>query len=612
MAMIVAEQMDADWSRVKVVQAPGDGGKYGRQSTWGSQSTLSQYGRLSEMGAVARVMITKAAADKWGVDPDTCRTDACTVYHDATGQKLSYGELTTAASQMSIPEGDIKLKDKSQFKIIGKSTGKVDCHDIVTGKATYTQDIQVPGAVHATLARCPAFGGKVKSFDDTKTRAVEGVLDVVEVSNGVAVIAEHTWGAIKGKRMLEIEWDMGPNADLDSAEIEKRLRAQVKEHPAMPAGSKVVEATFDFPYLAHFTMEPQNAIADVKAGSCEVWAPSQAPDNLQTGIARSLGLEPSDVTVNVPLLGGGYGRRGSGDFAMEAVAISKKIGKPVKLQWTREDDMKTDGYRPSSHHSMRGAVAGGKPVGWNHQFIKAGRGRGGGGSARSARIQYTIEGATFMSGYGASSVPTGAWRAVDHGLIEVSDECFYDELAFAAGKDPFEFRRDQITDTRLLNVLKLVAEKADWGRDMGEGRGQGIACFNGYGCRAAHVAEVLVKDGKIKVERVVVVVDPGLAINPEGVVEQMEGACMDALAATLFAKITIKDGGVEQNDPFDYKWPRMYDAPKIEVHMIDDTASPGGMGETGFPSVPPAIANAVFAATGKRVRRFPIVLDELV
>ncbi|MCH7905310.1 MAG: xanthine dehydrogenase family protein molybdopterin-binding subunit [Armatimonadetes bacterium] len=618
MAMIVAEQMDADWKHVVVVQAPGDGAKYGSQRTWGSQSTLSQYDRLSDMGAAARVMLTAAAAKKWDVEPATCRTDACIVYHDASGRSATYGELTEDAAKMPIPE-EPKLKDKSEFKIIGQPLLRVDNQDVVTGKAIYTQDVQIPGAVHAVIERCPAFGGKLISFDDSAARKVDGVLDVIEVSNGVAVIAEHTWAAFQGRDALDIEWDLGPNATLDSAEINRRLRAEVKEHPSVPAGSKLVDATYDFPYLAHFTMEPQNAIAIVKAGSCEIWAPSQAPDMLQQNVSRSLDLPIEAVTIHVPLLGGGYGRRGRGDFAMEAVEVSKKIAKPVKLQWSREDDTRHDYYRPQSHHSLRGAVSAGRPVAWNHQMIKAG-GRGGRGGA--APIPYAIEGASMVTGSAASSVPTGAWRAVDHGMIGPAVECFIDEMAVAAGKDPYEFRRDNLRemfnrdgtkDERMLNILNLVAEKSDWGKSMGENRGQGIACFDGYGCRIAHVVEVTINEyDEIKVDRVTIAIDPGLAINPKGVEAQLEGCCIDAISATLLAKITIRDGGVVEADPNDYLWARMYDSPKIEVHMINDTARPGGMGETGFPSMPAAIANAVFAATGKRVRKFPIVLDELV
>ncbi|MCH7945664.1 MAG: xanthine dehydrogenase family protein molybdopterin-binding subunit [Armatimonadetes bacterium] len=545
MAMIVAEQMDADWEHVVVVQAPGDGAKYGSQRTWGSQSTLTQYNRLSEMGAAARVMLTAAAAQMWDVEPASCRAEKCRVYHDASGRSVPYGDLTEAASKLPVPNGDIKLKNKSEFKIIGAPLLRVDNFDVVTGKATFTQDVQVKGAVYASIERCPAFGGTLNSFDASEARKVDGVIDVVKVSTGVAVVAENTWAAFKGREALKIDWDLGPDAELDSAEIERRLRAQVKDHPEMPAGSKVVEATFDYPYLAHFTMEPQNAIADVRSDSCEIWAPSQAPDRLQQGVARSLGLSTEAVTVHVPLLGGGFGRRGGGDFANEAVEISKAIGRPVKLQWTRADDTKHDYYRPQSHHSMRGAVdASGKPVAWSHQFIKAGRGRRRGGGSRGAQIPYAIEGASMTRGTGASSVPTGAWRAVDNGLIGPTNECFIDELAVAAGKDPYEFRRDNIGDKRLLDILALAAEKGGWGKPMGAGRGQGIACFSGYGSRIAHVVEVTVDGGKISVDDVTIAIDPGLAINPKGIEAQLEGCFVDAIAATLFAKITSENGGV--------------------------------------------------------------------
>jgi isoquinoline 1-oxidoreductase beta subunit len=361
-------------------------------------------------------------------------------------------------------------------------------------------------------------------------------------------------------------------------------------------------------------MEPMNAVADVREGSCTVWAPSQSPDSAQQQVARMLGISTDAVTLKVPMLGGGFGRRGAGDFVQDAVEASRQAKRPVKLLWTREDDMRNDGYRPMAYHAMRGAVdAGGKPVMLNHQFIKAQ-----GGTSRSAtnpqplRSLYNIANATQMNGSAASPVPTGAWRSVDSSLINVALECFIDELAAAAGKDPLQFRRENTRDPRVLRLLDLAEEKSGWGKPLPKGVHRGISCFDGWGGRTVHVFEASIVDGAVKLHRAVCCVDPGYCINPKSVEAQMEGACVDGIATALFAEITIDKGGVVQGSPYDYVWARMKDVPKIEVYIVEGDPQPAGMGETGYPGVPPAIANAVAAATGKRVRKFPIRLDELV
>jgi isoquinoline 1-oxidoreductase beta subunit len=612
LALILAEQMDCDWSKVKVLQADGDGAKYGRQGTGGSSSTRSMMQQLSTMGASARAMLVEAAAAKWGVEKATCTTENGRVLHAASGRSLSYGELASDASALDVPTG-APLKPRDEFKLVGRPTLRVDSRDIVTGKAVYAQDVKVPGAAYGVISRRPAFGATLTSFDDAEARKVPGVLDVFRVGSGVCVVAENTWAAIKGREALKVEWDLGPNAALNSEELGKRLRSAVGSHPAAPEGARVVEATYDFPYLAHYTMEPMNAVADVRDGSCTVWAPSQSPDNAQQQVARLLGIPLTSVTLHVPMLGGGFGRRGAGDFVQDAVEASRQAKRPVKLLWTREDDMRNDGYRPMSHHALRGAIdADGEPVMFNHQFIQAQ-----GGTTRTAsnpsplRFIYRIPNATQMNGSAASPVPTGAWRSVSQSQINPAIECFIDELAHAAGKDPLQFRKENTADPRVLRLLAVAEEKSGWSKPLPAGVFRGIASFDGWGGRTVHVAELSVADGEVKLHRIVCCVDPGYCINPKSVEAQMQGACADGISTALYAEITIENGGVVQGTPSDYPWVRMHQMPKLEVHVVEGDPQPAGMGETGYPGVPSAIANAVFAATGKRVRKFPIRLEEL-
>jgi isoquinoline 1-oxidoreductase beta subunit len=386
----------------------------------------------------------------------------------------------------------------------------------------------------------------------------------------------------------------------------------------MPEGAKTIEATFDFPYLSHATMEPMNAVADVREDHCTIWTGTQQPTGALGQAAQILGFKPVQITLNVMLLGGGFGRRLSNEYVADAVQVSKAIKKPVKVMWTREDDMKHDNYRTTCHAALKGAVdASGNPVGWSHQTITAEGGRrGGGGGAASFRtppdFHYNIPGSGQVQGRVPTSVPTGAWRSVEHTIQSVANECFIDELAHAAGKDSFEFRKAFLTDDRLRHVLETAAAKAGWGTALPSGRGRGIACFAGYGSYAAHVIELSVEGNKIKLHRAICVVDCGTAVNPKGVEAQMQGACTDGLSTALRAAITIDKGGVVENSWPDFQWMTLDAMPKVEVFIIPSNENPGGMGEPGYPSVPAAVANAIFAATGKRVRKFPIKIDELV
>ncbi len=611
LAMLIAEEMDADWSKVKVVQAPGDSAKYGSQGTGGSQSVRGSYQNLRRMGATAKAMLVGAAAQTWSVDAAECKCENGRVTH-SSGKSMAYGDLTTAAATIAIP-ANVTLKDPSEFKIIGKRTKRVDNPDVVRGTAKYTGDVSVPGMGYAVISRKPSFGAQLQSFDDAATRKVPGVTDVFKVSNGVAIVAKNTWAAMEGAKALKAIWTE-PNADFDSAKLDANFKAAITDFPAMPDGAKVVEATLFQPYLAHATMETQGAVADVRADSCEVWAGTQGGDGAQRQVAQMLGIPATSVKVNVMLLGGGFGRRLSNDYVSEAVEISRQAKMPIKLLWTREDDMKNDNYRTASYHAFKGAVdSAGNPIAYAHQSVFAGGGgRGGGGAGFSqARIQYNIPDAQARQGSAQSPVSTGAWRSVQEGQMAAPNECFIDELAAAAGQDPYQFRRKLLRDERLIGVLDAVAKKAGWGTAMPKGKGRGIACFSGFASYAAHVVELTVDGDKIKIDRVVCAVDCGIAVNPLGVEAQVQGACSDGLSAALRAAITIEKGAVAQNSWYDYEWMTIDAMPKVEVVIVPSNANPTGMGEPGFPSVMPAVANAIFAATGKRVRKFPIKISEL-
>ncbi len=610
-AMLVAEELDADWSKIGVRQAGASSVGENGQGTGGSSSTTSMHNDLRKMGAGARSMLVAAAAKTWGVDAATCHTDTGRVIH-SSGKSLTYGELAETAKGMPVPSGDIKLKARADFKIIGKRTSRIDNKAVVDGSAIYGMDVKVPGLLRAVISRRPNYGATLLTVDDAAAHKVPGVVDVVKISSGVAVVATNTWSAMQGRDALKVTWSPGPNAMLDTPKLRASLKAAVGEHKPTPAGAKVVEAAYDLPYLAHATLEPMNATAWVKDGECTIWAPTQSPDSARGEAARLLNMPEDKVTVHLTLVGGGFGRRSMNDFVHEAVEISNQLKKPVQVVWSRDDDLRNDHYRPMSHHAFRGAVDSvGKPVAWSHQALNA-PGRGKAGKFGEANIPYNIPNSGMTEGGVSSPIPFGYWRSVEHSQIHVVNECFIDEMAHAAGKDPFKFRHDLIDDDRLKKVLEVAAEKSGWGAPLPPGHGRGIACFEGYGSYAAHVIELSVIAGKIKLLRAVCVIDCGLAINPSGVEAQMQGACSDGLATALHAEITVDKGQVVQTSYFDYEWIRIDEMPKQEVYIIESNAEPGGMGETGYPSVMPAVANAVFSATGKRVRKFPIRMNELV
>ena len=645
--MILAEELDADWASIKLVQAS-PSAEFTRLGTGGSFSLGGSWLPLRKAGAAARAMLLGAAAARWSADTTSLRTEKGFVVHP-DGRRLGYGELTAAAAALPIP-AEPPLKKTSDFKIIGTRTKRTDGPDIVTGKAQYGIDARVPGLRYATIVRPPVLAGSVKRFDATRAKAVRGVSHVVEVKAGVAVVANSTWAALKGRDALDIEFEPGPNASFSSALHGQRMREAAqqagfttrKDGVAAPA-AKTVEATYQYPFYAHAPLETMNSTADFRGTSCEVWSPTQAPNAVQERVAELLGIPKESVKVHVTLMGGGFGRRLGWDYALDAAAVSKAIGGgPVQVLWTRADDMKHGYFQAASLHRMSaGFDADGKLVSWNHKKVS---------SLHNARRQPTEEQLKDPAYYRDSSwgvydipydipavetsyvrvdgpVPIGPWRAVFSPSSTFARESFFDEVAYAAGIDPLQFRLDHlggaekltageltIERPRLRRVLETLRAKSDWGKPLPKGSGRGMACnvYDGD-THIAYAAEVSVIDGNVRVQRVVAVVDCGLIVNPLGIEAQIEGGVIWSLSSALKGEITFKDGQAEQSTFADFEVLRIDETPKIEVHLIPSHGEqPFGMGEPPVPPAVPAIVNAIHAATGKRIRKLPIRREDLL
>jgi isoquinoline 1-oxidoreductase beta subunit len=635
--MLIAEELDADWSRIKVEHAPAAPvyahTAFGIQMTGGSTSTWSEFERYRQAGALARALLVQAAAQRFGVSPADCRTENGVVI--AGTRRARYGELADAAAKLPAPK-TVPLKDPKDWKIIGKRTRRLDSPEKITGRATFGMDVQFDGLLTAVVARAPAFGAKVKSFDATQAKAVPGVRAVVQVPTGVAVLADHFWAAKLGRDALKVDWDLGPGASLDSAELRERFRklAGTRGMPAARAGdaggalakaSKTVEAEYYVPYLAHAMMEPPNCTVRIGPDKCEIWTGTQFQTQDQQLGAKITGLEPEQVEIHTTFLGGGFGRRANptSDFVTEAVHVAKASGKPVKVVWTREDDLHGGYYRPSFVHRARIGLGGdGLPVAWEHAMV-----------GQSILTGTPFEPMMVKNGIDATSVEGVAdspylkeipnhrvelhspktditvlwWRSVGHSHSAFVMESLIDELAHAAGKDPLEYRRRLLQNhPRHLGVLNAAAEKAGWGRALPSGHARGVAVHESFGSFVSQVAEVSMQRGRIRVHRVTCAIDCGIAVNPEGVTAQMESGIAYGLGAVLHSALNLEKGRARESNFHDYRVLRLNEMPVVEVHIVPSTEKPGGAGEPGVPPIAPAVANAVFALTGQRLRELPL------
>jgi isoquinoline 1-oxidoreductase subunit beta len=641
-AIIIADELDADWNKIRVNQAPADPKRYanpvtGSQAYGGSRGVRDHMEMWRKSAAAAREMLRQAAADEWGVPVDSVDTEPGVVVHRPTGRKLAYGQLVDRAQALPVPQSP-KLKTPDQFRYIGKNLHRLDAPEKATGRGVYGMDVQVPGMLVASIERAPVVsGGKVQSFDATAAKAIPGVKHVVQVTHGIAVVADRFSTAVAGRRALKVTWDLGPMAQVSSAQISSEYAALSRQpgqvarkdgdvEKALAAGGRTLEAAYEVPFLEHACMEPMNATAHVTPDGCVVWAPTQNPGGTQATAARIAGVPLEKVTVNTTLLGGGFGRRGEIDFIVDAVETAKAVGgTPVKLMWTREDDIQHGFYRPATYNVFRAALdGGGIPVAWSHRIVGPGilaqKGRMPGNATvdpaavTGARdLPYDIPNLQVEWIDKDFGVPLGFWRSVGSSQNAFITESFIDELAHSAGKDPFEYRRALLGKSpRHKAVLELAAARASWGSPLPAGRARGIAVAFSYGSYAAHVIEASVAaDGAVRVHRVVCAIDCGIAVNPDQVKAQMEGGAVYALTAALYGKITVERGAVQQSNFHDYPMMRINEMPVVETFILDSGAAPGGLGEPGVPPVAPALCNAIFALTGKRVRTLPIRPEEL-
>ena len=635
--MLVAEELGCNWKMVRVEAAPVDAvynhTAYGMQMTGGSTSVWSEYDRLRMVGAAAREMLIAAAAEIWKVDKRTCRAENGMVVHTG-GKKLTFGELADRAAAMPVPK-DVKLKDPKHYKIIGKPTHRLDTPIKVNGKAMFGMDVSIPNMLIAVIARPPVFGGKVLSVNANKARALPGVVNVVQVPSGVAVLARGFWQAKQGRDALEIAWDEGQNARLSTAGLREQY-ANLAKTPgtvaakkgdadaALAKAEKKLSAEYEVPYLAHATMEPMNCTVDLRSDSCEIWVGTQFQTVDRAAAAAVAGLKPEQVKIHTMYLGGGFGRRANpaADFVTEAVHVAKAAKAPVKVIWTREDDTKGGYYRPMWYDRIAAGIdRKGYPVAWKHtivgQSIVAGTpfekamvkdGIDHTSVEGAADLPYAIPSLSVDLHSPKNGVPVLWWRSVGHSHTAFVVESFIDELAAVARKDPYEYRKKLLAGhSRHLGVLKLAAEKAGWKKPLPKGRGRGIAVHNSFGSYVAQVAEVSVgPKGEVRVHKVVCAVDCGRYVNPDTIRAQMESAIAFGLSATLHSEITLKDGRVEQGNFHDYQILGLNEMPKVEVHIMPSMEKPGGIGEPGVPPVAPAVANAVFNAVGIRLRKLPM------
>lgn len=666
---VLADELRADWSRIKIVQADADI-KYGDQNTDGSRSMRQFYQPFREAGAVARQLLEEAAAQIWNVDPASCHAQDHAVVHQPTGRRLGFGDLVTVAATLPFPSSDhmeLQFQPKSALRYVGKPVPVVDLANIVRGQAVYGIDVALPGMKYASIERCPVYGGRVKSYDAKAPLAVAGVERVVEIPamripsgfnpvGGIAVIASNTWAAQQGREKLNIQWDYGPNASYDTTAYRAQLEATAKQpgrvarnqgdvESALTAARRKVTADYFVPHYSHTPMEPPAAVANVTGDRCEVWAPTQNPQAARSLVAQVLGFNESQVTLHVTLLGGAFGRKSKPDYVAEAALVSQRVGEPVKVTWTRPDDIKHDYYHTiCAQHLEAGLDADGRTTAWLHRTVfppieatfQPDVTYGAAGELQQGFVDmpYAIPNVRCENGPAANHVRIGWYRSVfniPHAFAVCS---FADELAAAAGRDPFDYLRELIgqprhidlpaigvdypnygasleqypVDTgRLLGVLELVAAKSGWGSKLPPRQGRGIAVHRSFLTYVAVVAHVEVgNDGQVKIHRIDMAADPGLVVNPDRVRAQMEGAAIMAISNALYSNITAKNGQIEQGNFDDYQVARTDITPDTRVYIVESAAPPAGVGEPGVPPTAPAICNAIFAATGKRIRALPI------
>jgi isoquinoline 1-oxidoreductase beta subunit len=637
--MILAEELEADWKQIEIEQA-GASTLYGDQTTGGSASIRSTWDPMRKAGAAAREMLISAAALTWNVPRSSCTAENSHIKHAATNRSLSYGELVAKAATLPIPT-DVPLKQNKDYKIVGQRLARLDTPAKVKGEAVFGIDFRMPGLKFALLSRSPVIGGKVSSFDDKESKKISGVSYVGKIADSaVAVVADSVWGAMEGRRVLNVTWDDGPNKDVNTAAVRESLKRGASKKavslysvgdPTKAAGRRI-SAEYELPFMAHAPMEPGNCTAHYQGTKCELWAPTQVPQDCRDSVAQAVGLDPDQVRVNVTLMGGGFGRRLEHDYAIEAALVSKAINAPVKVIWTREDDMRFSTYRPASLHQLSAALDGsGFLAALTHRIIapsisgQKGQPVPGGVDPDlpdEAGPVYGIPNYSIESVVTETSVPLGWMRSVYALQAAFALESFIDELAVAAGKDPLQYRlhllaKDQdlqyFTTTwktaRMRGVLQLAAEKAGWDKPLPAGHYRGIACF---GCFASYMAEVVEitmehENDQPRVHRVVAVVDCGQVVNPSILEQQIQGGIVYGLANALRAKITIEKGRVVQGNFDDYAPLRLEETPTVEVYAVPSTEVPTGIGEPSVPPIAPALCNAIYAATKKRIRALPIL-----
>ncbi len=633
-AMILAEELDADFAKVTLEHAPPNDKLYGNpvfglQVTGNSNSIRAFWKPLREAGASTRAMLVQAAAQQWQVEPASCTTANSEVTHKESGRKLSYGALATAAGSERPPK-DVALKDPKDFVLIGKPLKRLDTPDKVNGKAVYGIDAMLADMKFATLKACPVFGGKVGKVDDSAAKKIPGVQKVVVLDDMVAVVGDHMWAAKKGLDALVIDWDEGPNARLSSNDIWQDLRAASEKDGVVAksegdiakglATGDRLEASYELPFLAHATMEPLNATVHLKPDSCEIWTGTQIVSRVQSEAAKAAGLPVDKVIVNNHLLGGGFGRKLEPDMVVAAVRIAKQVDGPVKVVWTREEDVQHDIYRPLYRDTIAATLSDGKIVGWKYKisgsaimarWLPPAFEKGIDIDAVDAAVDMPYDIPNFHVEYVRKeppAVPTGFWRGVGPNNNVFAVECFMDELAHKAGKDPVEFRRSMLASKpRFLAVLNQAAEKANWGQPLPPRVGRGVCVQPSFASFIATVVEAEIDEhGEVLLRRVTSVVDTGIAINPDTVMAQIEGGLIFGLTAALYGEITIDKGRVQQSNFHNYRMLRIDQTPKIEVHVVKSGEAPGGIGEAGTNAGPPALRNAIFAATGVALRRLPI------